>query len=182
MPAALFAANSVPWTMTDHVTFVPEQPIYWSNASSRDNVVSVDFKRKIVREAASEPVYAAWQEVAASRLDRLRAYVQGWDGPASLPISHDALARGGRLLALAFENLAHPAPPAAVPCADGSLQLEWWLTDTRFELSIEANGATYAWAQNRLTGEETEAEGKDATNLLFGWARRLTADKLIQVA
>lgn len=182
MPAALFAANSVPWTMTDHVTFVPEQPIYWSNASSRDNVVSVDFKRKIVREAVPEPVCAAWQELAANRLDRLRAYSKGWDGPASLPISHDALARGGRLLALAFENLAHPAPPAAVPCADGSLQLEWWLTDTRFELSIEADGATYAWAQNRLTGEETEAEGKDATNLFFRWARRLTADKLIQLA
>ncbi len=182
MPAALFAANAVPWTTTDHVTFVTEQPIYKSNASFQDNVVSIDFNRKIVREAVPKPVCAAWQELAANRLDRLRAYTQGWDGPASLPISHDALARGGRLLALAFENFAHPAPPAAVPCADGSLQLEWWLTDTRFELSIEADGSTYAWAQNRLTGEEIEAEGKDATNLFFRWARRLTADKLIQSA
>lgn len=182
MPAALYCANCVAWPPVEAARLETDHPIYLSNVASRDNVVSVDFKRKTVREAAADTAWAAWRQVAAERLNALRSYQPGWDGPKSLPISSNALARGGRLLELAFENLAHPAPPSAVPCADGSLQLEWWLTDTRFELSIAADGFTYAWAENRLTGDQTEAEGKDATNLLFQWARRLTANKFIQQA
>ena len=179
MSAAFCYANYVPMPM-DAAPLPPSGASYRSNSVSCDNVLAVDFKRKVVRECTEQVRSAAWLEVAANRLDKLRSYKPGWDGPASLSISSEALARAGRLLGLAFENFAHPAPPSAVPCADGSLQLEWWLTDTRFELSIDIDGSTCAWAQNRRTGEEIEAEGTDATNLFFQWARRLTADKLIQ--
>lgn len=102
----------------------------------------------------------------------------GWDGASSLAVPHDVLAKADRLLTLAFNGVSHPAPPATVPCADGTLQLEWWLVDTRFELSIEADGAMEGWGLDRESGHEASATGTKAFELLRKWSARLTADKL----
>ena len=88
------------------------------------------------------------------------------------------IAKADRVLELIFDGIAHPAPPAAVPCADGALQLEWWLTDTRFQLSVEADGGLEGWALDRESGHEASAFNAKAIELLRKWASRLTADKL----
>lgn len=180
MQSALYQANFISSQMTPD--FARVQPVsFFANSVSTSNVISVDFKRR-GKPTVPDLECDSWQKVAAERLDGLREYNPGWDGPASRAISEDVLARAGKLLTLAFQDIPYPAPPAAVPCADGSVQLEWWLVDSKFELTIKTDGSTEAWGHILSTNEECEAMGKDATNLFLQWARRLTADRLVAVA
>lgn len=155
----------------------------WASAT---NVVHVNFGRPGRGEiAAKEPAPNAasdvseWREVAVRRLSALNRLSDGWDGPGSIGISDGLLARAERILELAFEGRRFPAPPAAVPAGDGSVQLEWRLIDTRFEFVIETNGEMEAWAQDRTSGHEWSALGSAAIELLSKWSARLTADKLL---
>ena len=175
MPANLCYANAV----TTWPTAPAPPPIPTDMGVNRSgNVITANFGRRGLRVAAASD----WLTVASSRLERLRSYGAGWDGPASRAISPYALTRAGHVLTFAFDGVPFPAPPRAVPCADGSLQLEWWLTDTCFEIYVACDGSMTAWAEDRVTGQELEREGSEAINLLLQWARRLTADKLIATA
>lgn len=152
------------------------------------NVIVVDFARRSASTRltpSATPAKSAvpeWRKIAIGRLAALHRLADGWDGASSVAISGPALAKADRILGLAFDGVVFAAPPAAVPCGDGSVQLEWWLTDTRFELLIEPDGHLEGWAQDRKTGHEVEAEGSAAIQLLSKWSRRLTADKLINQA
>lgn len=157
----------------------------WADVGSGNNVVAVDFKRKQravpAQEAANVSAAAKeWRQVATSRLADLCRLAEGWDGVGSIGIPGGVLAKANRVLDLAFSGGTHPAPPTAVPCGDGSIQLEWWLLDTRFEFTIETNGEMEAWALDRDNGHEFSAEGSDAIELLSKWSGRLTADKLVR--
>ena len=166
------------------------------DAPGDGNVIRVNYQS--VAHAACEPTSARdanepigniahismnevtdWKAVATSRLSALHRLRPGWDGQGSIQPSDDILSRASRILDIVFSDVAHHAAPAAVPCADGSLQLEWWLVDTRFELAIEPNGAIEGWALDRMTGREVSAEDAAAIELLAKWASRLTADKLV---
>jgi len=187
MPAAL--TNAV----YDHTPYAP--PIVSTGfeanliALAWDNVVRVDFARRTASrgEQANVEVHATcdklqWRQVTSDRLSRLRRLVDGWDGAGSVGMSERAIAKADSILSLVFDGITHPAPPAAVPCADGALQLEWWLTDTRFELSIEADGCLEGWALDRESKHEVSASDGKAVELLRKWAKRLTADKLAATA
>lgn len=152
------------------------------------NVVAVDSKqpqaapRPSLVASVSEGAVGEWREIASRRLHALRQLEAGWDGRNSAPISSALVARADRILDVAFDGVAYPAPPSAVPVADGTLQLEWWLSDTRVELALDHNGDVDIWVQARDTGAEFAAEGADALSLLLKWSRRLTAEKLVTPA
>jgi hypothetical protein len=157
--------------------------------TANSNVIPVDFVAKVVMPHVNDATSAAdttefpeWRTIATQRLSALHRFLDGWDGDGSLAVAATALAKADRILGFAFEGIAFAAPPVAVPCADGSLQLEWWLTDTRFELSIESNGEMESWALDRSSGQEASAVGTAAIELLSRWSGRLTADKLAQQA
>jgi hypothetical protein len=123
-----------------------------------------------------------WREIAVERLAALRDRLNGWDGEGSVRPDDALLSKAERILDLVFEGKRFPAPPTAVPCGDGSIQLEWWLVDTRFELMIEPDGKMESWALDRLSDHSVEASGPAAVELLSKWAARLTADKLLRQA
>lgn len=180
MPPAAFA-NAV---FAASVVYAPAPTPATAQVSCGNNVVRVDFARKQRDERVHGAVADAktpqplWRIVATERLSALRRFADGWDGDGSAAISRPSLAKALRLLDVAFASVKYPAPPVAVPCADGSVQLEWWLTDTRFELSISPDGDLEAWACDRLHAHEIEGDGSLAVELLAKWAPRLTADKL----
>lgn len=118
-----------------------------------------------------------WRTLSQKRLADVSRLRNGWDGPASLGVDGQTAALAMRLLDIAFESVRHPAVPAFVPSGDGALQLEWRLSDTRFELDIEADGELTAWALDRRTGQEHEQIGDAAKEMFFAWATTLTADK-----
>jgi hypothetical protein len=138
--------------------------------------------RQKASDQSTPAITAEWREIASKRLAALHSLEAGWDGVGSVPISETAIAKADRLLDLAFNDVPFPAPPSAVPCADGSLQLEWWLSDLRVELAIEDAGEVELWVQNRSTGREYTALGAEALTLLLRWSKQLTADKLAVLA
>lgn len=73
-----------------------------------------------------------------------------------------------------MEGVTSPSAPYIVPCADGSLQLEWHLKSTELELYFEKDGSLSAWVHNRETGNEIDAEGAAARELFFRWAPELS--------
>ena len=119
-----------------------------------------------------------WHKITTSRLARLKRLREGWDGTGSIGISSETIAKADHILSLAFSGIAYPAPPATVPCGDGTLQLEWWLIGTRFTFSIEANGSFESWGLDRNSKHEASEVSIKAIELLRKWASRLTADKL----
>lgn len=176
MPAAL--ANA----LYDRTPYAPPKPY---TAHPESNVVSIDFGRRTAAlsdrfrsgtDAGSDA--PEWLNTASDRLAHLRRLADGWDGVGSIGVSADTIAKAKRILELAFDGVAHPAPPATVPCGDGTIQLEWWLIDTRFELSIDADGRLESWGLDRESDHEASAVGTMAIELLMKWASRLTADKL----
>lgn len=179
MPSALanaiFAAGS---------RYAPAPVPTFHSIEEGSNVVRVDFKRRAPLAATkpadplSRPADNLWREIAADRLAALARFVDGWDGPASRSIPQESRLKALVLLDAAFTGVRYPAPPAVVPCGDGSLQLEWWLTDTRFEVSISSDGDLEAWGCDRVVNHEVEAFGSASVELLSKWASRLTADKL----
>lgn len=170
--------NVAPWTSA---AAQPGQAVVWP---ARGNVIEVDFARKMPAQQARSLAgnnmgdLGEWRSVAAERLASLRHFRPGWDGPGSKDIAEPLLALATSILDLAFKGRRFPAPPSAAPAGDGSIQLEWWLVDTRFEMTIEADGDLEAWALDRSSGHEFEASGTEAIELLTKWSARLTADKL----
>ena len=116
-----------------------------------------------------------WQELFQSRLSSISGLKDGWDGVNSITIDKSVLAKSARLLDVAFSSVDSPVAPAVVPCGDGSLQLEWRLPKTRFEIDIEPNGSIEAWALDRSTGVESMASGLEARSMLIRWAPRLSS-------
>ncbi len=150
---------------------------------SHGNVITVDFARKKRKPSAeSEASAASWRQIATSRLAALSVLQNGWDGSGSVAISREAVALADRLLEVAFNDVRFAAPPNAVPCSDGAVQLEWWLTDVRLEVVVEASGVSEVWGLMRDTGLEFEATGAQGVEIFLGWAKRLTADKLVSPA
>ncbi len=131
----------------------------------------------IVRKGGEKAMSPSWKKIVARRLADVSLLRAGWDGPASIAVNPNAIATAERLLDVAFRSVSFPAVPSVVPCGDGSVQLEWRLNDTRFELEIEADGQLGAWALDRPSNISAERTGFAATQLLLSWAQRLTADK-----
>ncbi len=134
---------------------------------------------ELARKGGAQAESASWKKVAARRLADVSLLAAGWDGGQSIAVHPNAIATAERLLDVAFRSVAFPAVPSVVPCGDGSVQLEWRLNDSRFELEIEADGQLGAWALDRPSNISTERNGFAATQLLLSWAHRLTADKYV---
>jgi len=115
-----------------------------------------------------------WLQMTRLRIASVLALKDGWNGPGSTAISRLLAFRAERVLEAAMRSVRDPLPPYVVPCADGSLQLEWRTASTRFEFYFEVDGVMSAWAQNRESGYEVEADGAAATDLLRRWSTRLS--------
>lgn len=167
------------------VSVLPASAFSPPNKIVHSNVVTVDFKRKTIvvnndrRGIQVDQELPDWQKAVVGRLSRLRGLTSGWDGPLSLPISDAAITLASRLIDVVFKDIDHPAPPSAVPFADGSLQLEWRLVDLRAEFAIASDLTVSFWALDRTNAHEVEAEDQAAKELFLKWAHRMTADKLI---
>jgi hypothetical protein len=119
----------------------------------------------------------SWRRIVARRFADVGALTRGWDGPASIAVSLTALGLAERLLEVAFQAVSFPAVPSVVPSGDGSVQLEWRLADSRFEVEVDPSGDVSAWALDRKSGLSIERAGNAAIEMLFNWSSRLTADK-----
>jgi len=106
------------------------------------------------------------------RLKYIGSLESGWDGHLSAPISKISISNARHVIALVREIAPFEKDPAIVPCADGSLQIEWHLVDSRFEMYFENDGSVGAWWDDRSTGREFEAEGTEAHTLIGHWAVR----------
>ena len=132
---------------------------------------------ELARKGGQQAETASWKKIVARRFADVSMLKTGWDGPASIAIAPNAIATAERLLDVAFRAVEFPAAPSVVPCGDGSVQLEWRLNDTRFELEIELDGQVGAWVLDRPSGISAERTGAAAIQLFLSWAQRLTADK-----
>lgn len=115
-----------------------------------------------------------WLQLTRHRIGVLLRLKAGWSGPGSTAIDRLLAFRAARTLEAAMKGCRAPVAPFVVPAADGSLQLEWRTEATRFEFYFEVDGSMSAWAQNRESGYEVEAEGLGATELLRKWSSRLS--------
>ena len=119
---------------------------------------------------------------AGERFVAISKLLHGWDGGKADPINPDALARAKRLVEFASSLPGKNGPPAIVPCADGSIQIEWHLPDSRFEMYLETDGSASAWWHDRASDKETEAENSLAEVLLGRWAVREAAWSTVAIA
>lgn len=162
--SAMFSSNSIAKPVDWHLP----PPAYEPDARQND-----------ILAIPHIPATAAWKSVVARRFQEALSLEADWDGLDSEAVSSEIVSLADKLLVLAFENIQHPAVPAVVPAGDGSIQLEWRLIDSRFELEISKDSSVEAWALDRSTNHSIEADGAEAISLFISWAQRLTADKFI---
>lgn len=174
-PFSVFRApNKAPgfWTM-------PEPPVEQPRMRTVPNSMGSFADKATTAAVLSNPsLENDWRLLTQSRIGAALSLQDGWDGPKSLGVRKSLAIRAFSLLQLGLSRCARPTAPYAVPCADGSLQLEWHFTSTEFELYFERDGRMSAWAHNRDTGYEIEAEGSSARDLFLRWAPELSSSEL----
>jgi len=128
-----------------------------------------------VKEEAENLQQPEWLRLVRRRIGVVLSLRSGWDGVGSPAIDRLLAFRAERTLESALRGCRDPVAPFVVPSSDGSIQFEWRAESTRFEFYFDAGGGMSAWAQNRESGYEVEADGVDAIELLRRWSSRLRA-------
>lgn len=108
----------------------------------------------------------------------IHALSDGWDGGNSVAPHPEVVARAASILEYALNDVRGLEVPTIVPVADGGLQAEWYAPAYRFEVYFEADGEIAAWSENRVTGVELEAEGRDAIQMLVTWTASLDDERV----
>ena len=119
---------------------------------------------------------SAWRRHLNVRLGNLRGLEDGWNGPGSLAPSSETISRAVNLVETALSQTRHPIAPFVVPLADGGLQFEWHRRSADLEIAFYGTGEVSALFEDELTGEELEAEGHAAVDLLLRRAQRVAEE------
>lgn len=149
----MLLVNAVPAIASTSANAAPHAPVCRSSINGNGNMLG---KKRTVSE----------------QLNRLARLQPGWDGGASAPISREALGQVQNAINEVKRLSPFERDPAIVPCADGSLQIEWHLEDSSFEMYFETDGSVSAWWHDRLSDDEWDEEGSTAFALLAHWAVR----------
>jgi hypothetical protein len=111
-----------------------------------------------------------WRATASARFGKALALQDGWAGQKSKAVCPRVASIAHRLLELAMKRLDQPIAPFVIPLAAGGLQLEWHTERVQLEVYFESEGTMSAWACDRDSGFEVEAEGREARDLFLRWA------------
>jgi hypothetical protein len=127
------------------------------------------------RQAASKTDAAgtppAWRAQLGANAQGLAALRAGWDGPGSIPISPETLARAVFYVDSALRDCSNDMiPPRLVPGGDGSVQIEWHTRHGELELDIDDQGRASIWIRNHLSHAEFDGEDETALALFYRWA------------
>lgn len=157
----LVSANLIPMAAAAIIQVAPAFETISSNISVVER-----------RGEASHGDNTAKKRTIHDQLEYVGSLPAGWNGDVASPISKAIIGE----VKSAIDYVRGLAPfghdPAIVPCADGSLQLEWYLPDGQFEMYFETDGSVGAWWHDNSSSEEFENEGEAAFDLLAHWAVR----------
>lgn len=119
---------------------------------------------------------AEWRRHLNVRLGNLRALSDGWNGVGSLAPSSETISLAVNMVETALSQTRRPIAPFVVPLADGGLQFEWHRRSADLEIAFYGTGEVSALFEDELTGEELEAEGHAAIDLLLRRAQRVAEE------
>ena len=113
----------------------------------------------------------AWSNQLAANARSISALEAGWDGPGSVAISPEILARAVFYVDSALKDVASDLiAPRLVPGGDGSLQIEWHTRRGELELDLDTDGAMSIWIRDHASGAEFDGGGEEAFALFYRWA------------
>jgi hypothetical protein len=125
-------------------------------------------RRVIVRQP---PI--VWWDALQARLNELTALPRGWDGYNGQPVSYICAMFAATVLERVYET--NLPLPALVPGADGSLQIEWHVSDFDIELDVlDANKVVARRYDCRSDTEQEEQLSNDFT-VVSTWVEDLMA-------
>jgi hypothetical protein len=118
-----------------------------------------------------------------SHLQRLRSIHPEWDGPNFARVPESLIMKAKESVHTVLSLNPMEALPGIVPCADGSLQIEWHKADSKFEMYFETDGSIGSWWYDAASGKEFEADDDaEARLMLSNWAVRDAAWEMNAIA
>lgn len=112
-----------------------------------------------------------WADQLAGNARGIATLKAGWDGPGSVAISPEILARAIFYVDTALKDAASDVvAPRLVPGGDGSIQIEWHTRRGELELDLDTDGTMSVWVRNHASGAEFDGEGEEAFALFYRWA------------
>jgi hypothetical protein len=143
-----------------------------------DNVLA--FRRPLERVLLNRHPQIEWSSYLESRFNKLTSLPKGWDGYDGQPVSFTCARFAADLLQRLYDG-ALP-PPSLVPGSDGSLQIEWHIS--QFDIEIDVLGAfeVVAARHDCITGTTDELDLSTDFTELAGWINELKSDRTVQFA
>lgn len=114
-----------------------------------------------------------WPKALESRLNEITALPKGWNGYRSVPVSFTCAAFAALLIERLYD--ASIPPPALVPGADGTLQIEWHRNQYDIEVDILEPYKVFAARYDCLSGDFTEIALSDDFTVLANWLKDMKA-------
>lgn len=149
-------------TATSALTLITT-PIYATSAATTSQT---PYKAPmfVVPMSRAQAIPASGVPWVDEQIRRVAALRRDWDGYGADPIETVRLVELAELVREHF----HQGLPAGnlVPGADGSIQLEWHMPVASFGMSVEPDGALYAWHRSRKGDPFKDADGGPAVRLL----------------
>ena len=139
---------------------------YFPTEDRRGEVVAFSSATGRVRVAGPA---SSWAKALETRLNEITALPKGWNGYRSVPVSFTCAAFAAQLI----ERLCDASlpPPALVPGADGTLQIEWHRNQYDIEVDILEPYKVFASRYDCLSGEFTEVTLSDDFTVLADWIK-----------
>lgn len=144
----------------------------WGRHQRTDVDTAFEGRRWAITNFAPKPSAV---QLARKRFGTILQLEPGWDGPSSAAISRTATKVAQRILEPALSSVDDPRAPFVVPCADGSLQMEWHTDEVEIELHVGFAGELTLWTHDRISGAEIELEGPTARAAFIRAVSRLGA-------
>ena len=138
---------------------------YFPVDDRRGEVVPFTSATSRVRITAASP----WSKALESRLNAITSLPKGWNGYRSVPVSFTCAAFAAQLIERLYD--ASVPPPALVPGADGTLQIEWHRNQYDIEVDILEPYKVFASRYDCVSGDFTEIALSDDFTVLAEWLK-----------
>ena len=137
--------------------------------AAQERVADSQWRITIVRqrEIPSRPIQEAIRQ--ALTLLRLR---DGWNSHSAKPVSMEAVRDAITFLIDAASEIPNIAAPTVVPTVRAGMQLEWHQQGIDIEVEFGSGGPASWYAEDRTTGEISEAPVAGQENALRVWLSR----------
>lgn len=121
-----------------------------------------------------QPGRQEWFRILKGRLGELLALRAGWDGYQAKPIGLETAFFVAKILETLYVDELQA--PSLVPGSDGSVQIEWHVSDWEIELLVKGPYKIEAYRCNDELEIEDEDEATTDYTVLYGWLRELALD------